>query len=147
MSNTINLILKDETYKLRGILFEVHNRLGSSQKEQAYANALEIIFKKLNIPYEREKKIPLNFEGENIGELFVDFVVWNKIGLELKAKRMLSRDDFRQALRYIEVLNLPLILLVNFRSSKKLFIKRIINSKYIKNTRIKHWYSLMDSNA
>ncbi len=128
--NKVDLIFKEETYKLRGILFEIHNKLGSSQKEQAYGNALEIIFKKLDIPYNREKKIKLVFEGEVIGEFFIDFIVWNEIGLEIKAKYMLTRDDIRQAIRYMENLNLPLVLIVNFRSSSKLFIKRIINAKY-----------------
>ena len=108
MKNKVDLIYEQESYKLRGILFTVHNSLGSSQKEEAYGNALEVIFKKLNIPHEREKKINLDFDGENIGELFADFVIWNKIGLEIKAKRVLTREDYRQCLRYAENLNLPL---------------------------------------
>lgn len=129
MNNKVDLIFKQETYKLRGILFEIHNKLGNLQQEKAYGHALEIIFRKLNIPYEREKKAPLEFEGEVIGDFYLDFVVWNKIGLELKAKKFLTRDDFRQSLKYAHALELPLILLVNFRA-QKLIIKRIINSKY-----------------
>lgn len=128
--NKVDLILKNETFKIRGILFEVHNKLGNLQQEKAYGNALEIIFKKLNITYEREKRVPLNFEGEIIGNFYLDFVIWNKIGLELKAKKFLTKDDFRQALKYIEALDLPLILLINFRAHNKLIIKRIINAKY-----------------
>ncbi len=127
--NKVDLILTDETYQLRGILFEVHNKLGSVQKEEAYGNALEIIFRKLSIPYKREAEVALRFEGEEIGKFYLDFVVWDKIALELKAKKFLTQDDFRQALRYVEALNLPLILLVNFRS-QKLVIKRIINAQY-----------------
>jgi len=51
-----------------------------------------------------------------------------KFSTELKAKPMTTREDFRQVLRYLEALKIPLILLVNFRSSK-LFIKRIINAR------------------
>ena len=130
----MDLIFKDETYQLRGILFEVHNKLGSVQKEEAYGNALEIIFKKLAIPYEREKQATLDFEGEVIGNFYLDFVIWGKIALELKTKKFLTKEDFRQALRYIEAINLPLILLVNFRSHK-LIIKRIINAKYPRHQR------------
>lgn len=125
------LIFARETYLLRGILFEVYNELGSSQKEMVYSKAIEIAFEKRNIPYEKEKKIDLSFEGKKLGNLFIDFIVWNKVGLEIKAKPLITREDFRQALRYAETLNLPLILLVNFRTSTgKIFIKRIINSKY-----------------
>lgn len=132
--NKVDLILADETYQLRGMLFEVHNKLGSVQKEEAYGNALEIIFRKLSIPYQREKQVILDFEGEAIGNFFLDFVVWGKIALELKAKKFLTKEDFRQALRYIESINLPLILLVNFRA-QKLVIKRIINAKYPRHQR------------
>ena len=127
--NKVDLIYVDETYKLRGLLFEVHNKLGSVQKEEAYGNALEIIFKKLAIPYEREKEVTVNFEGESIGKFYLDFIVFDKIALELKCKKFLDNADFRQSLRYIEAANLPLILLINFRS-QKLIIKRIINAKY-----------------
>ena len=120
----VDLIFKEETYKLRGILFDVHNKLSSVQKEEAYGNALEVVFKKLAIPYAREKEIALDFDGENIGRLYLDFIVWDQIGLELKAKKFLTQEDFRQSLRYLEALKLPLILLVNFRS-QKLIIKRI----------------------
>jgi GxxExxY protein len=83
-------ILSNETYKLRGIFFEVHNKLGSIQKENAYCNAIEIIFKKLQIPYEREKRINLEFEGEKIADFFLDFIVFGKIAIEVKAKNFLS---------------------------------------------------------
>jgi GxxExxY protein len=122
-------IFSKETYKLRGIFFDIHNKPGSIQKEKAYSNALEIVFKKSNIPYEREKKINLDFEGEKIGTLYLDFITWNKIVIEVKAKRFFTREDFRQTLRYLKSLNLPLALLVNFKSDK-VKIKRIINTKH-----------------
>jgi len=122
------LLFGDETYILRGIFFEVHNKLGSIQKERTYSNALEIIFRKRNIPYEREKKIQLEFEGEKVADFFLDFVVFGKIAIEVKAKRFFVREDFRQSLRYIKAMNLPLVLLVNFKAEKAQ-IKRIINTK------------------
>jgi len=91
----VDLIFKEETYKLRGILFDVHNKLSSVQKEEAYGNALEVVFKKLAIPYAREKEIALDFDGENIGRLYLDFIVWDQIGLELKAKKFLILSNIK----------------------------------------------------
>jgi len=43
------LILKDESYKLMGLMFRVHGQLGTACKEKNYQDAIEMIFKKENI--------------------------------------------------------------------------------------------------
>lgn len=107
-------------------LFTVHNQLGSSLLEKYYQRALEKEFAKRKISFIREKEVKLLYDGEVIGKYFVDFIVDNKIVLELKAREKYSPRYFQQAYQYLKQLDLPLALLVNFRSDK-ISYKRIIN--------------------
>ena len=122
------IIYSDLSYSINGILFKVHNELGRFRNEQEYGDAIESIFKKTVIKYEREKSLPVSFEGEKIGRNKVDFLIEDTIILEIKAKRIIEREDYYQIKRYLSALNKKLGILVNFRD-KYLHIKRILNSQ------------------
>ena len=127
MRNFSTLILPELSYKVTGILFEVHNSRGKFCNEKQYADAIEQSLKENNIEHEREKVIPESFSGEHKGRNKVDFIIENKIILEIKAKRMLLREDYYQVRRYLEAFNLKLGLLVNFRN-QYIRPRRILNS-------------------
>jgi GxxExxY protein len=131
--NESRIVLKDESYKLMGLLFEIHKKLGPIYKEKNYQDAIEEILKREKIPYEREKKIILKFENLKVSDFFADFVIDNKILLEVKAKRFITKDDIRQASRYIKSMNLPLAIIANFKR-KKLEYKRVINPVFGNNS-------------
>lgn len=128
MNKFSKVIFPELSYEITGILFKIHNELGSFLNEKQYADAVEKLLKEEKIKYEREKDLPVSFEGEQKGRNKVDFILENKIILELKSKRVLPRDDYYQVRRYLEAANLKLGLLVNFRD-KYLKPKRILNSK------------------
>jgi len=119
------LIHPDLSYKLNGILFKVHNELGQFRGEREYGDLIENYFQKLNIKYEREKILPISFENDQQRNR-VDFLVEDKIILELKAKNFVDKEDYYQIKRYLAVLNKPLGILVNFRK-KYITPKRIVN--------------------
>jgi GxxExxY protein len=123
----MDLIYAELTYQLRGLLFEVHNTLGKYCNEKQYSDAVENRLKAKKIVYKREFVLPISFEGENEGRNKIDFLINNQLVLEVKAKRIISREDYYQVQRYLHALNKKLALLVNFRSPY-LHIKRIINS-------------------
>ena len=83
--------------------------------------------KVFKIKYKREKILPPSFEGESKGRNRIDFLVDDKIILEIKAKRVLDREDYYQVKRYLIGLNRKLAILVNFHQ-KRLNLKRILNS-------------------
>jgi len=120
-------IYAELSYKITGILFTVHNELGKYRNEQQYADAVENYLKRYGIHYEREKIIPGSFVGELSGRNKIDFLIENKIILELKAKRVLSKEDYYQTKRYLAAFKKKLALLVNFRDSY-LKSKRILNA-------------------
>lgn len=121
------LVLPEDSYNLMGILFQVHNELGPSCKEKNYQDAIEIILKQKAVSYEREKEISIPFAGEELKGFFADFIIDNKIILEVKAEKFIKNNDIRQALRYLKATNFPLAIVVNFKR-QKLEYKRIINS-------------------
>lgn len=127
MRNFSKLIYPDISYKITGILFVVHNELGRFRNEKQYGDAIEEYLKKLKMKYEREKILAPSFEKELEGRNRIDFLVENKIILEIKVKRLLTKDDYYQARRYLSASNKKLALLVNFRD-KYIRPKRILNS-------------------
>jgi len=95
--------------------------------EKQYADRVEFYLKKFQIRYEREKVLPKSFENEMNSRNKVDSLIENKIILEIKAKRVLEREDYYQVKRYLIALNKKLGIVVNFRD-KYLRPKRILNS-------------------
>lgn len=123
------LVHPELSYKIMGILFEVHNRLGNGFEEKYYQRAVEKLFKLNEMNYSKELKADISFEGDRIGKYFLDFLVDDKIIVELKTVSELLPIHFRQIRSYLKVKNLQLGILVNFRS-KKLTYKRILNPGY-----------------
>jgi len=121
------LIYEDLTYEINGVLFAVHNELGRYCNEKQYADAIEQKLKESNIAHEREVVIPASFSGELKGRNRVDFIIDDKVILEVKTKRILGREDYYQVRRYLDAFNKKLGILVNFRQ-KLLQPKRVLNS-------------------
>lgn len=122
------LIYSKSTYIINGILFKVHNKLGRYCNENQYADLIEEYFKKDRVIYEREKILPPAFIGEKNGRNKIDFLIDDKIILEIKAKRIITKEDYYQIRRYLFSLKKKLGILVNFRN-KFLHPKRILNSQ------------------
>ena len=103
------LIHPELSYTTVGYCYYVHNQLGRYAREKQYGDLLEVQFKDNKVKFSRE--VPVGDDGN-----IVDFVVEDKIVLELKAKPHISKEDFYQVQRYLHSLDLKLGLLVNFRS-------------------------------
>lgn len=122
------IILPKLSYKITGILFKTHNELDRFCNEKQYGDYIENLLKENDIKYKREIIIPESFVGEHKGRNKVDFIIKDRVILELKAKRILTKEDYYQTKRYLEALGLKLAILANFRD-KYLKPKRILNSK------------------
>lgn len=120
------IIFPELSYAICGLCFKAHNKLGRFRNEKQYADALEELFKKNEIKYEREKHLPPSFEGEKSSRNIVDFIIDDKVVLEIKAKRVVTRDDYIQIKRYLVSCNKKLGILVNF-GQVNLVPKRILN--------------------
>lgn len=119
------LIFADLTYKIRGAIFNVYNILGPGHKEPVYEKALIKEFTINKIPFKTEIPLDVNYRGEKVGNYRPDFVIDNRIILEIKATEFVPKIFEQQLIRYLKTTNFKVGLLVNF-GQQKLFIKRLI---------------------
>lgn len=121
-----NVIYKEESYQIIGKCMQVHNHLGAGFLEIVYKDALEHEFRRAGIPYERERKYEVNYRGIILPHCFyADFVVFDKIILEVKCVPAMSKEFIAQAINYLKVSGNQLALVVNFGESR-LNYKRIV---------------------
>jgi GxxExxY protein len=120
------IIYPELSYKITGLLFNVHNELGKYGKEKQYGDLLEQKFKEANLDFVREISIG------NSGNI-LDFIVDGKIVLELKATRLILKEHYRQIQNYLQQTGLKLGFLVNFRDE---FLKpiRIVRIDHLSNS-------------
>lgn len=116
------------SYEITGILFKVHNEHGRFKSERNYCDLFERLLLKNNYKFQRETELKKIFDIDFLGNI-PDFVIENKIIVDLKNKKFITKDDYFQMLRYLDVVNFPLGLIVNFRSTY-LKPKRVLNAKF-----------------
>ena len=124
----MNILYKDESYKIIGAAMIVHNEIGSGFLEAVYQEALENEFVFQCIPYKREIPLPIFYKGKLLSKSYVaDFVCYDKIIVELKAASSLSSEHRAQVINYLKAAKFKLGLLVNF-GENKLKYERLIRA-------------------
>ncbi len=119
------LLYEDLTFEIRAAIFEVSKQLGSGHKELVYQNALAIELTSRGIPFEKEKTITVRYKDAPVGVYRPDFLVANKVIVELKALQYIGKTEEQQLWHYLNGTPYQLALLVNF-SPHGADIKRII---------------------
>ena len=109
------IIYKELSYRITGILFEVHNELGRYCREKQYGDVFETLLRRENVEFEREKELPVD-KIENRFTNKVDFVINNQLLIDLKAKDLVTKEDYYQMNRYLEAGGFKLGFIVNFRN-------------------------------
>lgn len=111
----VDLLFKDECYKIVGACMAVHRELGNGFLESVYQEALEIEFQQQGIPYIREKIIPVIYKGVELRSSFkADFICYDNIVIEIKAQSALNAEHSAQVINYLKATGLKLGLLINF---------------------------------
>jgi GxxExxY protein len=120
---------QDITQKIIGASFEVHKFLGNGFQEVIYQRALAYEFHQAGLTFAREIEQHIYYKNlpEPIGTRRADFVVEEKVLVELKAVIQLEDVHLAQALNYLKVYKLEVGLLINF-GSKSLTFKRLVLS-------------------
>lgn len=118
-------IYKDLTYKIIGIIYDVHKELGCVHKEIVYHKAITIELSERGIPFVEEKPIDVKYKGKKIGIYKPDFIIEDKVILEVKVAPAITRAMRDQVYYYVKGTKYKLVLLVNFGTSN-VGIKRLI---------------------
>ncbi len=126
-----DLVYPDLSYTIIGCSFEVFNEIGGGHKEAVYQKAMKISFDKKGIKYKEQVYIPLEFKDVVIGKNFFDFLVDDKVIVELKSLARFTKANYDQVLKYLNTSGLKLALLLNF-GMEEVRCKRVINFNALK---------------
>ncbi|EKD56223.1 MAG: hypothetical protein ACD_58C00265G0006 [uncultured bacterium] len=121
-----DLIYPDESYKIVGILYDVFNNLGSGHKECFYQKAIAIALTNEKIKFKEQAYTPVTYKNVKIGKYFLDFLIDDKIVLEIKKDSIFRKQNIEQVYSYLKANNLKLGILANFTRTKVDY-KRILN--------------------
>ncbi len=126
------LILKDEVYAVIGAAIEVHRELGCGYPEEVYHESLEQEFSQRGIAAVAQPELPVFYKGKKLKKTFrPDFVVYDKLLVELKALEHLSPREDSQLLGYLKATDIRVGVLINFGSHGKLEWKRMVSPKLL----------------
>jgi len=125
-----DLLYPELSFEINGVLFEVFKQLGGGHHEKYFQKATAIGLTYKNIYFKEQYYVPLKFQGETVGKYFLDFLIEEKIILELKRGQFIPAHIIQQTKQYLEALKLELALIACFTHSG-VHIKRIVNQNKI----------------
>lgn len=122
-----DILYKEESYAIVGAAMQVHSTLGCGFVEKVYQEALEIEFTKRGIPFEREKRLLIEYKGQILkSDFYVDFLCFDKIVVELKAVIEVANEHKSQVINYLKAGHFKLGYLLNF-GQQNLYYERLFH--------------------
>ena len=115
---------EDETYAIRGAIYEVYKTLGAGYLEEVYQNALEEELALRHIPFAAKKALRIRYKGRDCGFYEPDFICFDKIVVEIKAVETIHEKHSAQLMNYLKATGFKLGLLVNFCAYPKVDVRR-----------------------
>ena len=123
----MEILFKEESYRIMGACFEVYKTMGCGFLEPVYQECLGIEFGPQAIPFIPQVRLALSYKGQLLEQCYLpDFVCFNQIIIELKAAAHLDDVHRAQVHNYLKATGHRLGLLVNFGHYPKLEYERIV---------------------
>lgn len=107
---------------------KVHNTLGNGFQEVIYQRCMAIEFERIKLNFGREIEQTIYYDGIDVGTRRADFIVENRVIVELKALISLENVHLAQTKNYLVAYDFPTGLLINFGATS-LQYKKIFNPK------------------
>lgn len=118
---------REETYAIRGAIFEVYKEMGNAWREEVYQQCMERELSMRGIPFDAKKPLVILYKGRPIEKTYEpDLLCYGDIIVELKAVERLGDEHRAQLLNYLRITKSPLGLLVNFGSYPQVEIERFV---------------------
>jgi len=122
-----DLKFEEESYRIRGAVFEVYREMGCGFLEPVYQECLEKELGRQGIPFVAQRELILHYKGDRLEQTYKpDFICFERIIVELKAVKELANEHRAQVHNYLKATGLELGLLVNFGHHPKVEIERIV---------------------
>lgn len=123
----MSLEFEEESFAIRGAIFEVFKELGPGFLEAVYQECLEKELSFRNIPFKSQIELPIQYKGQLLKQYYkADLICFDSIIIELKACKSLEPIHRAQVLNYLKATGKKLGLLVNFNAYPKVMIERIV---------------------
>lgn len=120
------LVYPELSYRLVGILFQIDNEIGYGHREKLYQSAISIKLGQNKILFKEQLHSEIKIGDKAIKKYFLDFLIDNKIVLEIKSGDRFNKENVAQVYDYLRANNLKLGILANFTRNGLKF-KRIIH--------------------
>ena len=121
-----DLVYPELSYKIVGCAFDVYNSLGGGHHEKYYQRALAGAFKERGLKSVEQVYYPLKFNEIVVGKNFLDFLVDDRLIVEIKKGNNFSKRHIDKVLEYLKISKIKLAILINFGLNEVSF-KRIVN--------------------
>jgi len=121
-----DLIYPELCYQVLGVLFEVWTELGFGYKETTYQKATAKEFRNLGLQFKEQLPVKICYKKETVGIYYFDFLIENKVILEIKVRNYFSHKDINQLYSYLKVKKLKLGIIAHFTRTGVKF-KRVVN--------------------
>ncbi len=130
-----NYVASGLTGEIIGAAMEVYNHLGPGFLESVYEEALAYEFDLKKIKFQRQRELPVYYKEKFIKPFICDFVVGDKVIVELKALKQIGEIEKLQVINYLKASGFEIGLLFNF-GNKSLEWNRLINTKIEKSDKL-----------
>ena len=121
------LLFEEESFQIRGAVFEVYREMGCGFLEAVYQECLEKEFQARKIPYCTQKELHIQYKGNALSQFYkADIICYGKIILELKAVKEIANEHRAQIINYLKATGYRVSFLINFSHYPKVQIERIV---------------------
>ena len=121
------LLCEQETYAIRGAVFEVYREMGCGFLEAVYQESLEKEFRRSNVSFSSQAVLRLSYKGELLEQTYKpDFICFETVIVELKAVKELSDEHRAQVMNYLKATGIKVGLLVNFGHFPEVEVERFV---------------------
>jgi GxxExxY protein len=121
------LIFEEESYQIRGAVFEVYREMGCGFLEPVYQECLEKELPHSKVPFVPQRELILHYKGDRLNQTYKpDFICFDCIIVEIKAVKELANEHRAQVHNYLNATKMKLGFLVNFGHYPKVEIERIV---------------------
>ena len=124
------LLCAGEVFRIRGAIFEVNRAMGRGFLEAVYQECLTLEFASRGIPFRATPRLALSYKSTPLTQTYSpDFICFDRVIVELKAVRELAPEHRAQVLNYLRATGLEVGVLVNFGSSARVAVERLVLQK------------------
>lgn len=121
-----DVIFPELSYRIVGTLFDVSNSIGCGHLERVYQKAVAEALKTEGLKFKEQVPVQVDYQGKKVGKYFLDFLIEDKVVLELKQGERFLRGNINQVNAYLKSTGLKLAILANFTPQGVLF-SRLVN--------------------